>query len=147
MTGYYKIRIEDQSIDGQGWLHTGDLGYLREDGYLCFSGRLKELIIRGGENIMPSDVAAAVSTLPQIEDVKVVGVPSDFYGEEVCACIILKSGAAFDQEEAKRKLKEKVAAFKIPSYFIVYDEFPVLATGKVDMVSLRKDAAKKIRKA
>lgn len=96
---------------------------------------------------MPSDVAAAVSTLPQIEDVKVVGVPSDFYGEEVCACIILKSGAAFDQEEAKRKLKEKVAAFKIPSYFIVYDEFPVLATGKVDMVSLRKDAAKKIRKA
>ncbi len=146
MTGYYKIRIEDQSIDGQGWLHTGDLGYLREDGYLCFSGRLKELIIRGGENIMPGDVAAAVSTLPQIEDVKVVGVPSDFYGEEVCACIILKQGAAFDHEEAKQKLKERVASFKIPSFFIEYDEFPVLATGKVDMVSLKKDAAEKIAK-
>ncbi len=146
MTGYYKIRIEDQSIDGQGWLHTGDLGFLREDGYLCFSGRLKELIIRGGENIMPGDVAAAVSTLPQIEDVKVVGVPSDFYGEEVCACIRLKAGTVFNAETAKKELKDRIASFKIPSFFIEYDEFPVLATGKVDMVSLKKDAAKKIRK-
>ncbi|MBO6113266.1 MAG: acyl--CoA ligase [Lachnospiraceae bacterium] len=141
MTAYYKVRIEDQSIDGEGWLHTGDLGCLREDGYLCFLGRLKELIIRGGENIMPQDVAAAVSTLKQVKDVKVVAVPSDFYGEEVCACIILRPGTEFDSESAKKELKEKIAGFKIPSYFLIYEEFPVLATGKVDMVSLKKDAA------
>ena len=146
MTGYYKVRIEDQSIDGDGWLHTGDLGFLREDGYLCFSGRLKELIIRGGENISPSDVASAVSSLPGVKDVKVVGVPSEFYGEEVCACIVPEKGAEFDRDAAKKELKKKIAAFKIPSFFVLYDEFPVLATGKVDMVSLKKDAAEKILK-
>ena len=144
MTGYYKVKIEDQSIDGDGWLHTGDLGRLREDGYLCFSGRLKELIIRGGENISPSDVAAAVSSLPGVKDVKVLGVPSEFYGEEVCACIVPDKETEFDVEAAGEKLKKMIAAFKVPSYFLFYDEFPVLATGKVDMVRLKKDAAKRI---
>ena len=141
MTGYYRVRIEDQSIDGDGWLHTGDLGYMREDGYLCFSGRLKELIIRGGENIMPQDVADAVSLIPGVLDVRVVGVKSDFYGEEVCACIRLEEGASFDKEKAEEFLKEHIAQFKIPSYYLFFKEFPVLATGKVDMVSLKKEAA------
>lgn len=147
MTAYYRVRIEDQSIDEEGWLHTGDLGCLREDGYLCFLGRLKELIIRGGENIMPQDVASAVSTLKEIKDVRIVGVPSDFYGEEVCACIILRQGMDFDADSAKNELREKIAGFKIPSYFLIYEEFPVLATGKVDMVALKKDAAQKCRLA
>lgn len=146
MTGYYRVRIEEQSIDGEGWLHTGDLGCLREDGYLCFLGRLKELIIRGGENIMPQDVASAVSTLEQVKDVRVVAVPSDFYGEEVCACIILRSGTEFDSDSAKKELKEKIAGFKIPSYFLIYEGFPVLATGKVDMVALKRDAAERVGK-
>ena len=140
MTGYYRVRIEDQSIDGEGWLHTGDLGYLRKDGYLCFSGRLKELIIRGGENIMPQDVADAVSLIPGVLDVRVVGVPSDFYGEEVCACIRMEEGASFDKEKAAEFLKERIAQFKIPSHYLFFKEFPVLATGKVDMVSLKKEA-------
>lgn len=140
MTAYYKIGIEDQALGGDGWLHTGDLGYLRDDGYLCLTGRLKELIIRGGENIYPNEIASAISKLPCIEDVKVVGVPSDFYGEEVCACIKLKEGAAFDEGDAKKSLEDSLAKFKIPSFFVIYDVFPLLGSGKVDMVSLRKDA-------
>ena len=143
MAGYYKADIDSQSIDMDGWLHTGDLGYLREDGYLHLDGRLKELIIRGGENIMPMDVAQAVSMLPGISDVKVVGVPSDFYGEEVAACIRLKPGATFDEKEAKAALAEKIAAFKIPSYFFVFNEFPVLSNGKPDSLAIAAEAGRR----
>ena len=96
MMGYYKLPVEEQSIDERGWLHTGDLGFVDSEGYIHLSGRLKELIIRGGENIMPGAVESAVSALNGIESVKVIGVPSEFYGEEVCACIKLKDGAEFD---------------------------------------------------
>lgn len=139
MTAYYRVRIEDQSLGGDGWLHTGDLGYIRDDGYLCFTGRLKELIIRGGESIYPNEVASVISMLPGIDDVKVVGVQSDFYGEEVCACIKLEKGASFDEAVAREKLKKVLARFKIPSFFVLYDKFPLLATGKVDMMALKKD--------
>lgn len=147
MTAYYRVRIEEQSLGSDGWLHTGDLGYLRKDGYLCFTGRLKELIIRGGENIYPNEVASVVSKLPGIEDVKVVGVPSDFYGEEVCACIRLMEGYSFDEAWAREELKKTLAKFKIPSFFVIYDKFPTLATGKIDMVALKKDASDQIKKS
>lgn len=146
MTGYYKVPIEEQAIDENGWLQTGDMGHLEEDGYLVLSGRYKELIIRGGENIMPQEVADAVSALEGVRDVKVVGVPSDFFGEEVCACLCIDRGATFDEDEARRKLKENLAKYKIPSYFLIYDKFPTLASGKVDAVALRKDAAEKVGK-
>ena len=143
MAGYYKTGIDSQSIDADGWLHTGDLGYLREDGYLHLDGRLKELIIRGGENIMPLDVAQAVSTLPGVKDVKVVGVPSDFYGEEVAACVCLKSDAVFDEKEARVLLSEKLASFKIPSYFFLFSEFPTLSNGKIDSLSILEEAKRR----
>ncbi|MCQ2457615.1 MAG: AMP-binding protein [Clostridia bacterium] len=143
MAGYYKADLDSQSIDTDGWLHTGDLGFLREDGYLHLDGRLKELIIRGGENIMPLDVAQAVSALPGISDVKVVGVPSDFYGEEVAACIVLKPGAEFDEKAAKSILSGKIAAFKIPSYFFIFDEFPVLSNGKQDSLAIAAEAERR----
>ncbi len=145
MTVYYRVPIEDQSIDEDGWLHTGDLGFLREDGYLCFTGRLKELIIRGGENIYPGEVADAVITLPEVRDVRVVGVPSDFYGEEVCALIIPEAGVRFDEEKAREMLKARIASFKIPSHFLIFDEFPLLATGKADMVTLKKEAERRVK--
>ncbi|MCR5651826.1 MAG: fatty acid--CoA ligase family protein [Lachnospiraceae bacterium] len=145
MTAYYRVRIEDQSLGGDGWLHTGDLGYIRSDGYLCFTGRLKELIIRGGENIYPNEVASVISMLSGIDDVKIVRVQSDFYGEEVCACIRLKEGASFDEARAREELKKVLAKFKIPSFFILYDRFPVLATGKVDMIALKKDAEDRVK--
>ena len=145
MTGYYKVSLDMQSIDMDGWLHTGDLGMMNEDGYLSLSGRLKELIIRGGENIMPGEVEAAISELDMIDNVKVIGVPSDFFGEEVGACILLKEGAAWDEEAVKKELSKRLAKFKIPSYFVLYDEFPMLGTGKIDSVSLKEDAISKIK--
>ncbi len=143
MTGYYKAGLDSQSIDQDGWLHTGDLGFLREDGYLHLDGRLKELIIRGGENIMPQDVAQAVSTLPNVADVKVVGVPSDFYGEEVAACLYLEPGTDFDEAGARALLSEKLADFKMPKYFFIFSEFPKLSNGKLDSLAIAAEARRR----
>ena len=145
MTGYYKLPMEDQGIDADGWLHTGDMGILDEDGYLTLCGRYKELIIRGGENIMPSEVESAISELEIVDNVKVIGVPSDFFGEEVGACIKLKAGAAFDEDAVKAELLKSLAKYKVPSHFVIYDEFPMLGSGKIDGVALKKDAIEKIK--
>ena len=144
MTGYYKLALADQAIDDEGWLHTGDMGYIDEMGYLCLSGRFKELIIRGGENIMPQEVEAAISELEIIDNVKVIGVPSDFFGEEVAACIKLKDGASFDEAAVKAELLKRLAKYKVPSFFIVYDRLPMLGSGKIDGVALKKDALEKL---
>lgn len=146
MMGYYKLSPDDQSIDEEGWLHTGDLGYLTTDGYLCLSGRLKELIIRGGENIMPGEVESVLSSLDGVNMVKVFGVPSDFFGEEVGACIKMQEGAVFNEEEIRRELSQKLAKFKLPAYFVVYDDFPLLGSGKIDAVTLKKDMLAKLEK-
>jgi len=146
MTGYYKVAIGDQAIDDEGWLHTGDMGYIDNNGYLVLAGRYKELIIRGGENIMPSEVEAAITELPMIDNVKVIGVPSDFFGEEVGACITLKSGEVFDEQAVRGELLKRLAKYKIPSHFFVFDEFPMLGSGKIDGVKLKKEALERIRK-
>ncbi|SCW37525.1 fatty-acyl-CoA synthase [Ruminococcaceae bacterium YRB3002] len=138
MAGYYKMDIEDQSIDEDGWLHTGDLGFIDGEGYVHLTGRLKELIIRGGENIMPGEVEQAVTAIDGISMVKVFGVPSDFFGEEVGACIKMKDGFEFDENAVKAELSSRLARFKIPAYYVVFDEFPVLGTGKIDGVTLKK---------
>ena len=146
MLGYYKLSPDDQSIDENGWLHTGDLGYLAEDGYLVLSGRLKELIIRGGENIMPGEVESAITTLDGINMVKVIGVPSEFFGEEVAGCVKMQEGAVFDEEKVRRELSGKLAKFKVPAYFVVFDSFPLLGSGKIDVVTLKRDLLSKIAK-
>ncbi len=138
MGGYYKVPIEDQTIDGEGWLHTGDLGYLDEEGYVHFTGRLRDLIIRGGENIMPGEIETKLSEYNEIENVKVLGMPSEFFGEEVAACITLKEGAVFDENALRADLSKRLAKFKIPSEFFVFDAFPMLGTGKIDVVTLKK---------
>ena len=146
MTCYYSSDTEVQAIDLDGYLHTGDLGYYREDGYLCFSGRSKELIIRGGENIMPNEVAAAISKFSGVSDVKVIGVPDDFYGEIVVAAVKMKSGEEFSEEKMREFLSGNLAKFKIPAYFFVYDNFLTLPNGKVDNVNLKKDIINKLEK-
>ena len=138
MTGYYKLPLKDQAIDEDGWLLTGDMGYLREDGYLVLTGRYKDLIVRGGENIMPLEVEQAVSSLEEVEDVKVIGVPNAFYGEEVCACVKLKKGASWDENEARVALRSCLAPYKIPSRFVLFDTFPLLGSGKIDIVSMKE---------
>lgn len=147
MIGYYKVSLDKQSIDTEGWLHTGDLGFLNSEGYLVLSGRLKELIIRGGENIMPGEVEEAISQLDMIDNVKVIGIPSDFFGEEVAACVKVKAGEGFDEDKVKNELSKSLSKFKIPSRFFVYDDFPMLGTGKIDTVSLRADVLKKIEES
>ena len=140
MTGYYKLPLQEQSIDGEGWLHTGDMGSLSADGYLTLRGRYKELIIRGGENIMPAEVEKAVAALPEVREAHITGVTSSYYGEEVAACISLTPGAAWDEEKAKKALRKTLARYKIPTFFLVYDSLPRLASGKIDSVQLRRDA-------
>lgn len=139
MSCYYKAALDLQSIDDGGWLHTGDLGFLDENGYLHLTGRAKELIIRGGENIMPSEVAEAIALFPDISDVKVQGVPDDFFGEVVGASIVMKDGKMLDTEALKAFLAKRLAKYKIPAYIFQYDAFPVLSNGKIDAVSLKKD--------
>lgn len=143
MAGYYKVAIDDQAVDMDGWLHTGDLGIMDEDGYLHITGRAKELIIRGGENIVPNEIAGQISAHPDVEDVKVVGVPDDIYGEAICACIRMREGCTFDEAGMKEFLIGKLAKYKMPAYYLIYESFPMLASGKADMVNLKKDAAKR----
>ena len=144
MTGYYKLPLSEQAIDDEGWLHTGDMGMLDDEGYLTLTGRYKELIIRGGENIMPGEVEAAIAELPAVREVKVVGVNSAFYGEVVVACVILAPNAEWDESEARTRLLKSLARYKVPAYFIVYESFPMLASGKIDAIALKRDAEGRI---
>ena len=143
MTGYYKLAPAEQAIDADGWLHTGDLGALDESGYLRLTGRIKEIIVRGGENIYPAEVEAAISEDENISDVKVFGVPNDFWGEVVCACVKIKS-AVFDEKNLRASLAARLAKFKIPEHFLVYDKFPLLGSGKIDSVALKKNAVERL---
>ncbi len=141
---YYKLDIEKQPLDDKGWLATGDLGILTDDGYLKLVGRVKDLIIRGGENISPQEITDAVSLHPDIADVKVVGVPSEILGEEVAAAIILKDGAIFTEDEMKNFLADKLAKYKIPRYFVIFDKFPLLGSGKIDAIAIKKEIIKQL---
>lgn len=143
---YYRLAIEKQPLDDEGWLATGDLGVLLPDGYLKLVGRAKDLIIRGGENISPGEVANAVAQLDGVADVKVLGVPHEVLGEEVAAVIVLKDGAEFDEASAKVKLSESLAKYKIPAYFVTVDRFPLLGSGKVDAITLKKEILAKLGK-
>ncbi len=143
MTCYYKLDIDEQAVDDEGWLDTGDLGFLDNEGYLHLSGRLKELIIRGGENIVPGEVASAVSAYDGVADVKVIGIPDEFYGEIAAAAVVMKENCTFNEKELCEFLKGRIANFKIPSFFAVYSSFPTLSNGKVDALNLKKDLINK----
>ena len=142
---YYKLDIEKQAIDGEGWIPTGDLGILCEDGYLKITGRIKDLIIRGGENIAPKEIESAITEVDGIYDVKVVGVPDELFGEIVAAAVVMKSGATFNRNDIESVIRSKLANFKIPAHYVLYDAFPLLANGKVNMLEIKKDVANKVK--
>ena len=144
MIGYYKIPVQDQALDAEGWLHTGDLGCRNADGYIHIVGRIKDLIIKSGENIVPNEIIAAITEYPGISDVRVLGAPHFIYGEIVIACIVMKEGAVFDEKKIQEFLVPRLAKYKMPSYYLEYSQFPLLSNGKVDMRSLKEDMLKKI---
>jgi len=146
MLGYWdEAEKTAEAIDPEGWMHTGDLAVMREDGYCLVVGRIKDMVIRGGENIYPREIEEFLYTHPDIEDVQVVGVPDLKYGEELCAWIKLRSGAEPVDEAAIREFSTgKLAHYKVPRYVMLVDEFPMTVTGKIRKVEMREETARRL---
>lgn len=141
MKGYYKNpNATKEAIDEEGWLHTGDLAVMDENGYCRITGRLKDMIIRGGENIYPREIEEFLYTHPKILDVQVIGVPDEKYGEEIMAWIIPKEGENISIEEVREYCKDKISHHKIPRYVEITDSYPMTASGKIQKYLLRRQA-------
>lgn len=145
MKGYYKMpEATAQAIDSDGWLHTGDLACVDKDGYYKITGRIKDMIIRGGENIYPKEIEDFLYTYQKVKDVQVIGVPSVQYGEEVCACIIPKEGEEITEQEIKDVVAANMARHKVPKYVLIVDSFPMTASGKIQKFKLRDMATEEL---
>jgi fatty-acyl-CoA synthase len=139
MLGYWNEPDKTaEAIDAGRWMHTGDLAVMDEAGYLNIVGRIKDMVIRGGENIYPREVEEFLYTHPDIEDVQVIGVPDARYGEELCAWVKLRSGSTIDAEQVREFCTGKIAHYKIPRYVRVTDDFPMTVTGKVQKFKMRE---------
>ncbi len=145
--GYFKDPDRTaQTIDERGWIYSGDLATMDEDGNLRIIGRIKDMIIRGGENISPTEIEDILYTYPKVAQVSVVAIPDDRLGEKTCACIIPKPGEKFTQEEIKAFFKDKVAHFKIPDRVELMPEFPTTPSGKIKKNVLREMMAEKVKR-
>lgn len=141
MKGYYKMpEATAAAIDKDGWLHSGDIARRTKDGYFKITGRLKDMIIRGGENIYPKEIEEFFYTSPKVKDVQVIGVPDKAYGEEIMACIVLKPGETATEEEMKQFVLDHMAKHKVPRYIRFVDSFPMNAAGKILKYKMRDDA-------
>jgi fatty-acyl-CoA synthase len=148
MRGYYgDPEATGKAIDAQGWLHSGDLGTMDADGYLRITGRLKDMIARGGEKIFPAEIEEFLFTHPKIAQVAVFGVPDPRYGEEVMAWIQLRSGETASADEIRTYCQGRIAHYKIPRYIEFVDEFPMTVTGKLQKFRMREIAAQKLGSA
>jgi len=146
MKGYYKMAEETAKvIDADGWLHTGDLAVMDENGYCKITGRIKNMIIRGGENIYPKEIEEFLYTHPKVSDVQVYGVPDRKFGEQVMAAIVVKKGMAMTEEEVKEFCKGKIANYKIPRYVKFVDSYPMTASGKIQKFKLREMAIRELQ--
>jgi fatty-acyl-CoA synthase len=142
MKGYYKMpEATAQTIDAEGWLHSGDICMKTPDGYYKVTGRLKDMIIRGGENLYPREIEEFYLTNPKVRDVQVVGVPDKTYGEECCAWIILHKGETADEAEMRAYGNASIAKHKVPRYFVFVDSFPINAAGKILKYKMRDESA------
>jgi len=145
MKGYYKMpEATAKTIDADGWLHTGDICCRTEDGYYKVTGRLKDMIIRGGENIYPREIEEFYLTNPKVRDVQVVGVKDKVYGEEACAWVILHEGQTSDEAEMKDYGYKSMARHKVPRYFVFVDNFPMNAAGKILKYKMKEESEKKL---
>jgi fatty-acyl-CoA synthase len=145
MKGYYKMPEETAKvIDADNWLHTGDLAIMDENGYCKITGRIKQMIIRGGENIYPKEIEEFLYTHPKISDVQIYGVPDKKYGEQVMAAVILKKGMEMTEEEVKEFCRGKIANYKVPKFVKFVEGYPMTASGKIQKFKLREMAIKEL---
>jgi fatty-acyl-CoA synthase len=146
MKGYYKMPEETAAcIDEKGWLHSGDIGVRDGNGRFRVTGRIKDMIIRGGENVYPKEIEDFLYTMSGIKDVQVVGIPSKKYGEEVGAFIILHPGVSMGEEDVRDFCRGRISRFKIPRYVFFVDSFPLTPSGKIQKYLLRETGAKKVK--
>lgn len=146
MKGYYKMpEATAAAIDEDGWLHTGDMARKDENGYFKITGRIKDMIIRGGENIYPKEIEDFIYTHPQVSDVQVIGVPDKAYGEVIMACVIRKAGADVTQDEIKDFVRTHMAKHKTPAYVEFVESFPMNAAGKIMKYKMREWAVEKLK--
>ncbi len=145
MKGYYKMpEATAKAIDSDNWLHTGDLAVMDENGYCKITGRMKDMIIRGGENIYPREIEEFLYSFPKIKDVQVVGIPSEKYGEEVAAFIQLKTGSKATEREVREFCDDRISYHKIPKFIFFVDDYPTTASGKIQKYKLRELAIQKM---
>jgi fatty-acyl-CoA synthase len=139
MLGYWNDEAQTSAvIDAARWMHTGDLAVMDDAGYLNIAGRIKDMVIRGGENVYPREVEEFLYTHPAIEDVQVIGVPDARFGEELCAWVKLRPGAELTLEQLREFCTGKIAHFKIPRYLRITGEFPMTVTGKIQKFKMRE---------
>ena len=145
MLGYWEQPDKTAEAIEDGWMHTGDIGVMHDDGYVEITGRIKDMVIRGGENVYPREIEEFLYTHPDILDAQVIGVPDEKYGEELCAWIRMKDGATPLTAESLREFcTGRLAHYKIPRYVEIVDEFPMTVTGKIRKVEMRESTAKKL---
>lgn len=139
MLGYYRMpEMTAQAIDAEGWLHTGDLAMREPNGCFRITGRLKDLVIRGGENIFPREIEEVLSEHPAVRDVQVIGVPDRKFGEQVMAWVSLREGRAATAEALKEFCRSRLAYFKVPHYWKFVESFPTTVTGKIQKYRMRE---------
>jgi len=137
MTCYYKDPVETaRTLEPDGWLHTGDLGYMDDDGFVFVTGRIKELIIKGGENIAPREIDEALLTHPAVSDAAAVGIPDPQYGQEILACVVLRPGVACAEGDLREHCRRELGAYKTPKLFRFVDDLPRGPSGKVQRLKL-----------
>ena len=145
MLGYWKNEQGTAAaIDKNGWMHTGDIAVMDEDGYVNIVGRIKDMIVRGGENVYPREIEEYLMTNDAIEAVQVTGVPDSRFGEEIVAWVSLKDGAILTEEEVKAFCKDKIAHYKVPRYIRFSEDFPMTVTGKVQKFKMREISIKEL---
>ena len=140
MQGYWGDPAKTaEAIDADGWMHTGDLATMDEEGYVNIVGRIKDMVIRGGENIYPREIEEFLYRHPAVQDVQVVGLPDRKYGEELCAWIILKPGQLLNEDAVREFCKGQIAHYKVPRYIRFVSAFPMTVTGKIQKFKIRDE--------
>ncbi len=145
MSGYWNDEEKTrEAIDAEGWMHTGDLATMDAEGYVNIVGRLKDMVIRGGENVYPREIEEFLYRHPKVRDVQVVGVPDARYGEELCACIVLRDGHSSSEEEIRAFCSGQIAHYKVPRYVRFVESFPMTITGKIQKFVMRKQLSEEL---